>query len=80
MRHQPCSLGAGANDDCVVSGKVVDLRDRRSLIDLVVRIARDLVGYELGNAFDVEAAPPLLSSAAVPDRINRDPPVRAPSR
>src|ERR1700719_2423605 len=54
LRRQSPESRAGYNDDGVVSCKVVDLRDWRGLIDLVVRLARDLVGYELGNAFDVD--------------------------
>jgi hypothetical protein len=54
LRRQSSEPGARTDDDCVVSSKVVDLRNRSGLINLEVRVARDLVGYELGNAFDID--------------------------
>src|SRR5277367_3759579 len=54
LRRQSSEPSTGTDDDCVVSGEVVDLRDRRCLVDLEVRAARDLVGYELWNALDVD--------------------------
>ena len=51
---------AGADDDCIVSSKVADLRDRSGLINLEVRVARDLIGYELGNASMSTFAPVVL--------------------
>jgi hypothetical protein len=53
-RRQSSEPGASANDDCVVAGKVVDLRDWRGLINLEVRVARHLVGNEFGNPFDID--------------------------
>jgi hypothetical protein len=54
LRRQSSESGASANDDCIVSGKIIDLRDWRGLIDLLVRVTRDLFRYELGNAFDID--------------------------
>jgi hypothetical protein len=51
--------GCRTDDDCVVGSKLVDLRDRRGLIELVVRLTRDLLGHQLGHALDVNMRPSL---------------------
>src|SRR5271169_6508186 len=54
LRRHLSEPGASTNNDRVVSGKVVDLRDWSGLINLVVHVACDLIGYQLGSALDVD--------------------------
>src|SRR5258708_30568235 len=54
LRWQPAEPGVGTDDDCVVGGEVLDFPYRRDLVDLVVRFARDLLGYQLGYALDID--------------------------
>ncbi len=37
LRRHPAKTSAGADDDCIVIGEVLDLRDRRGLIEFVMR-------------------------------------------
>jgi hypothetical protein len=59
LRWQAAEPGAGPDDDGVVGSEVLDLGDRRGLIDFVVRLARDLLGHQLGHALDVDLGPGL---------------------
>ena len=60
LRRQPAKPGAGTDDDRVIGSEVLDLRDRGGLVELVVRLARDLLGHQLGHALDINmrAGPP----------------------
>ncbi len=49
----PAKPGAGSDDDRIVGSEVIDFRDRRGLIELVVRLPRDLVGHQFRHALDV---------------------------
>jgi len=46
--------GCGTDEDRVVGGEILDLRDVGGLLELEVRLAGDLLGYELGHALDVD--------------------------
>ena len=46
--------GARTDDDGVVGGKIVNLRDWRGLIYLVVKVARNTLRYELRNPLHVD--------------------------
>ncbi|MNV76914.1 hypothetical protein D3C71_1702980 [compost metagenome] len=54
LRRHPAEARAGADDDGVVVLQVGDLGDRRGLVELVVRLARDVLGHQLGHALDVD--------------------------
>ena len=53
LRRQAAEPGTSADDDGVVVGEILDLRDRGGLIELVVGLAGDLLGDELGHPLDV---------------------------
>jgi hypothetical protein len=53
LRRQPPKPRAGADDDRVAGGEVLDVGNGRGLIELEVGFARDLLGYQLGDALDV---------------------------
>ena len=54
LRRHAAEAGAGADDDGVVVGEVVDLGDRGGLIELVVRGLGDRFGHQLRHALDVD--------------------------
>ncbi len=54
MRRQTAEPGTSADDDGVVVGEILDFRDRGGLIELVVGLAGDLLGDELGHPLDVD--------------------------
>ncbi|MGY4355869.1 hypothetical protein ACVW0J_002362 [Bradyrhizobium sp. i1.7.7] len=54
LRGHAAEAGAGADDDRIVIGEVLDLGDGRSLVDLVVRGLGDLGRHQLRHALDVD--------------------------
>ena len=54
LRRHAAEAGAGADDDGVVIGEFVDLRDRRGLVELVVRRFRDIRRHQFGHPLDVD--------------------------
>ena len=54
LRRHAAEAGAGADDDGVVVGEVLDLGDRRSLIELVIRGFGDFGRHQFGHALDVD--------------------------
>jgi hypothetical protein len=59
LRWQPTKPGAGTDDDRIVGGEILDLGDRCILMELVVRLAHDLLGHQLRHALDVDMRPAL---------------------
>ncbi|MNI39543.1 hypothetical protein D3C73_937280 [compost metagenome] len=53
LRGRRAEAGAGADDDGVVVGQFRDSGDRRGLVQLVARIARQLLRHGFRNALDV---------------------------
>ena len=51
-RHSP-EPGAGTDNDRVVGSEIIDLCDRSHLIELVMRLANDLLGHQLRHTLDV---------------------------
>jgi hypothetical protein len=54
LRRQATEPGTRADDDGVLVGKILDLCDRGSLIELVVRFAGNLLGDQLWYSLDVD--------------------------
>lgn len=54
LRGHTTEAGAGADDDRVVIGEIVDLGDRGGLIDLVIGGLCDLGRHQLRHALDVD--------------------------
>lgn len=54
LRGHPAKARAGADDDGVVIGEVLDLGDGGSLIELVIRRLRDGFGHQFRHALDVD--------------------------
>jgi hypothetical protein len=54
LRRHAAEARAGADDDGIVIGKVVDLRHRRCLIELVIRSLGDGFGHQLRHPLDVD--------------------------
>ena len=54
LRGHPAEPCAGADDDRVVIGKLLDLRDRSGLVELVVRGFGDLGRHQFGHALDID--------------------------
>jgi hypothetical protein len=42
-----------ADNDCVVIGQIIDLGDRRRLVEFEIRGFGDVLGHQLGDALDV---------------------------
>ncbi len=55
LRRNAAEARARADDDGIVIRKILDLCDRRSLINLVVRSLRHLGGHELRHALDIDS-------------------------
>ena len=56
LRRDAAEARAGADDDGVVMGEVLDLRHRRRLVELVMRRLRDLGRHQFRHALDVDAS------------------------
>jgi hypothetical protein len=54
LRGHAAKARAGAHNDSVVIGEIVDLCDRCSLIELVVRRFRDIRWYQLRHPLDID--------------------------
>ena len=54
LRGHPAEARAGADDDGVVVDEIIDLGDRRGLIELVMRGLCDIRRHEFGHALDID--------------------------